>query len=549
MAPNTRVSKFFGAETPTQGKDAQKLGANASGQVADVAQPLCAEAEKTETPVKTKNSKKRTMDDVSANGPIAPLADPAKRPKAQNTLLQMFNKGQAPPPAGDASHSDQAIKMLSSTLPSNNRKIATPMAMQSKLSEKACDAKVDGNIQQPASATHSADHTTMYDFKVGEVNFTCTCTCDPQVASTWSDILLKEAHDCSNSVGKASVVLGLDCEWAPPWHRGPDIPDRLATLQLFHHASTGGRALVFRLAGLCGQLPSSVAQVLSEERVAKVGANIAGDAQRLVRDFGEPVKGLYDLCRLDKKPGQKLQKKASLEDVVRNHCPESMHVTKADAVMEKGVRTGNWEAWPLSSEQVEYAAKDAALAVMAFVHRFGINASMPQLSTEAAQALVDLEEVHTANESKATAKAKLKKSGSKKGVAEAEDEKENIGAEDESQEPTKKDHKNFFQAMRNSVLSPPNLGKKDHPQGPKDALASVCIVVSGVLDSFERKDMEAYVKEHGGKVSKSVTNKVTHLVTDHGEAGPSKLTKCKELNIPCVSEDVILKMVEDAVSK
>merc|ERR1712139_749652 len=99
--------------------------------------------------------------------------------------------------------------------------------------------------------------------------------------------------------------------------------------------------------------------------------------------------------------------------------------------------------------------------------------------------------------------------------------------------------------MRNSIISPPNLGNKEHPAGPKNALANVCIVVSGILDSFERADLEKYVKEHGGSVAKSVTSKVTHLVTDHGEAGPSKLSKCKELNIPIVSEDVILKMVSD----
>merc|ERR1712232_683963 len=102
--------------------------------------------------------------------------------------------------------------------------------------------------------------------------------------------------------------------------------------------------------------------------------------------------------------------------------------------------------------------------------------------------------------------------------------------------------------MRNSNVKAPNIGKKDHPKGSEDALVNVCIVVSGTLDSFERSDMEEYVKEHGGKVSKSVTAKVTHLVTDHGEAGPSKLAKCKELGIPVVSEDVILKMVSNSVN-
>merc|ERR1712070_919840 len=105
----------------------------------------------------------------------------------------------------------------------------------------------------------------------------------------------------------------------------------------------------------------------------------------------------------------------------------------------------------------------------------------------------------------------------------------------------------FFQCMRNKSLSVPNLGIKDHPKGAKDVLSKVVVVVSGLLDSFERKDFEQYVKDHGGKVSSSITAKVTHLVNDHGEAGPSKQAKCKELGIPMVSEDVILKMVKDSL--
>jgi len=107
---------------------------------------------------------------------------------------------------------------------------------------------------------------------------------------------------------------------------------------------------------------------------------------------------------------------------------------------------------------------------------------------------------------------------------------------------------NFFQCMRNRTISPPNIGVKEHPKGGNDALSKVVVIVSGILDSFERKDFEQYVLDHGGKVSKGVTSKVTHLVNDHGEAGPAKQAKCKEFGIPMVSEDVILNMVKDSLS-
>tara|TARA_B100000900_G_scaffold33832_1_gene25465 strand:+ start:628 stop:1128 length:501 start_codon:yes stop_codon:yes gene_type:complete len=104
-------------------------------------------------------------------------------------------------------------------------------------------------------------------------------------------------------------------------------------------------------------------------------------------------------------------------------------------------------------------------------------------------------------------------------------------------------HSDFFRMQRNRSTLPPNAGKKKYPEGNADALAGVCIVVSGVLDSMTRDEFNQYVARHGGRTSKSVTSKVTHLVTDHGEAGPSKLKKCSSFGIKVVGEDKILGMV------
>jgi len=423
--------------------------------------------------------------------------------------------------------------------------------MQVDAAPEPAPADVPMQADVASDAVEADENAHFSELKVGGVSYACLCTQHAQTAGRWAELVTRDV-DATGSTA-AVDILGMDCEWAAPWHRGPGVPDRLATVQLFHHGSSGRRALVFSVAGLGGKLPAAMVALLGDARIAKVGVNIGGDASRLVRDFSCPVRGLYDLCNLNRKAGQKLKKAGSLEDLVRTHCPQDMHIVKADAAMEKGVRTGNWEAWPLSAEQIEYAAKDAVLGVMAFVHRFDSGSSDRKLSKEAIESLVDLEE--TTVESLASSKEKAEKAASKKKG------KKNSGAEStpaagdgdstpaegdaEAAPKEKKDSQHFFIAMRNSVLKAPNIGKKDHPQGPKDALAGVCIIVSGILDSFERKDLEEYVKAHGGTVSKGVTGKVTHLVTDHGEAGPSKLAKCKELNIPCVSEDVILKLVSD----
>lgn len=360
-----------------------------------------------------------------------------------------------------------------------------------------------------------ADASVTAELSVGGVGYLCLCTRDPQAADEWAAAVLKSAGASGPSL---AAILGMDCEWAAPWHRSPDAPDRLATLQLFHHGPRGLQALVFSVVGLNGKLPEALMLLLGDACIAKVGVNLTGDATRVVRDFGCAVRGIYDLQTLNKKTGRSNAKDASLEAVVKKHCPQEMHLNKAGST----VRTSNWEDWPLTEEQVLYASRDAGLGLMAFMFKFGMStSSSPELSTAAVNALDGLGSVDTCSSPEA-AKVMKKPSAS------------NLSAGQKA---------NFFQHMRNKGVTPPNIGKKDHPKGSKDALAEVCIVVSGTLDSFERSDMEKYVQEHGGKVSKNVTAKVTHLVTDHGEAGPSKLAKCEELGIPVVSEDVILNMV------
>lgn len=400
-------------------------------------------------------------------------------------------------------------------------------------------------------------------------------------------------------------------------------------------------------------------------------------------------------------------KARSLEDAVRAHCPKELHINKATMK----VRTSNWEIWPLSSQQVAYAARDAALSVLAFAHRFNMAQDGRQLSESALEALSNLKSSNTLNadlslpkkargdktmvksidtpttpspkKKDAAAKSSKKTGAAAKTKTKAVDSKHNdaktkfphptldaskseidaaacqieIGepresiTEPNSQVPkanakaeatlagkprannpkwtvdmqaeaisaakpvaekkgphakaearatatsvasvgvkdlgakarakpkvapgeagheesaltstkrksvaeakaekrakgdarmTDEGKAHFFTMLRNRSVEIPNLGNKEHPRGTATALGNVCVVVSGILDSFERKDFEQYVIDHGGKVSKAITGKVTHLVNDHGEAGPSKQAKCKEFGIPVVSENVILDLV------
>ena len=106
-------------------------------------------------------------------------------------------------------------------------------------------------------------------------------------------------------------------------------------------------------------------------------------------------------------------------------------------------------------------------------------------------------------------------------------------------------HNVFFSECSATGAHCLRMREERNPEGNADALAGVCIVVSGVLDSMARDEFSQYVARHGGRTSKSVTRKVTHLVTDHGEAGPSKLKKCSSFDIKVVGEDAILGMVAE----
>ena len=66
-------------------------------------------------------------------------------------------------------------------------------------------------------------------------------------------------------------------------------------------------------------------------------------------------------------------------------------------------------------------------------------------------------------------------------------------------------------------------------------LAGRSVVVTGGLEGYNRDEVEAVIKAHGGKSPGSVSKKTTAVVVGEG-AGASKLTKATELGIPVLDE-------------
>ena len=150
------------------------------------------------------------------------------------------------------------------------------------------------------------------------------------------------------------------------------------------------------------------------------------------------------------------------------------------------MRLGNWADWPLTTEQIEYAALDAVLSFWAFAFHRGLKWSLQreQLLANFSPEL----ELQTATPGECNEIAEV---------------------DDTTAAASKQTNANFFVMHRNKSILPPNLGIKEHPSGPPNALKKVVVCISGVLDSISRQDMELYVTKHGGKVSKAITKKVT----------------------------------------
>ncbi len=75
----------------------------------------------------------------------------------------------------------------------------------------------------------------------------------------------------------------------------------------------------------------------------------------------------------------------------------------------------------------------------------------------------------------------------------------------------------------------------------QQVLKGQTVVVTGTLEKFGRADVEAIIKELGGKSSGSVSKKTSFVVA--GESAGSKADKARELGVKIVSEAEFLKLI------
>ena len=140
---------------------------------------------------------------------------------------------------------------------------------------------------------------------------------------------------------KRQKILGFDTESRPCF--SSDQPHYgVSLLQL----SGADRAYLFRIK-LMGGIPKQLRNVLSDERILKVGAAVADDVRGLEKHHDFPPKGFIDLQKMVWEYG------------IKDKAVKKMAAIILGIRISKTQQLSNWEADKLSDAQKAYAATDA----------------------------------------------------------------------------------------------------------------------------------------------------------------------------------------------
>ena len=76
-----------------------------------------------------------------------------------------------------------------------------------------------------------------------------------------------------------------------------------------------------------------------------------------------------------------------------------------------------------------------------------------------------------------------------------------------------------------------------------EMLKGKVFVVSGVFDIFSREELKQSIEANAGKVGSSISKKTDYVIAG-ANMGPAKLEKAKSLELPIISEQDYLKMIQ-----
>ena len=84
---------------------------------------------------------------------------------------------------------------------------------------------------------------------------------------------------------------------------------------------------------------------------------------------------------------------------------------------------------------------------------------------------------------------------------------------------------------------------KDKQESKTDKLKGLSIIISGTFQKLSRDEIKELIEQNGGKNVGSISKNTNYLIAGD-KIGPSKLEKANKLQIPIISEDEFLNMIQ-----
>lgn len=171
-------------------------------------------------------------------------------------------------------------------------------------------------------------------------------TTDALEAEKW---LKYNVIDCPTQVS----AVGFDIEWKPQFvsKKYGGTENETAVVQL----AVENSCLVLHVYYM-DRFPKSLKLVLRDKDILKVGSDIQKDGSKLKRDLGLVLEGLADIQLMAKK----------IDPSMRKTGLKALAQTFLGIELNKKTAKSNWEKYPLTFTQIEYAALDAWIGLKIF---------------------------------------------------------------------------------------------------------------------------------------------------------------------------------------
>ena len=102
------------------------------------------------------------------------------------------------------------------------------------------------------------------------------------------------------------------------------------------------------------------------------------------------------------------------------------------------------------------------------------------------------------------------------------------------------DNRDFVEKLRLAGLT--FVGNRKIVERESDTLVGKTFLYTGTFQNFSREELEERIAAHGGKLLSGVSKKLNYLIVGEN-AGPSKVNKAQQLNVPMIGEDEFTTML------